>query len=400
MSFDPDTPLDQMSFDDPDEELFFAIGWLDRPGVSGDFVGKLRRAHARGADLDAESEDGETPLTTAIIDGTGSPTAVRVLLELGADPSKRATSGWTPWSACMSMLGNPVVEEQMQEIRALLVEHGADTGDERLLAFNAAVRAADEQQVRAMLEEGIDLSARILAPIEAAIDNDDLSMVRLLVEHGASPEGNDDDPDVESPLICAAVAGRLEMVKLLVESGAAVDRYAYEDPKCTAAFMALDAGHEDIADWLQGQTSDPAKPPARAAGQADPKFAPLYENRTSAVNFALTTDGIVEVLRSWDERFGIEISEVSDDRLLVVFDQLPEPLADLAREIYEFCPDVVEQGFGCMDEMVSMAEETGRELRPDLQALVDGIDFTDEGFGLEILQRDLKTTQRVALWWD
>jgi len=46
------------------------------------------------------------------------------------------------------------------------------------------------------------------------------------------------------------------------------------------------------------------------------------------------------------------------------------------------------------------AEETGREIRPELQVLVNGIDFEDDGFGLEILQRDVKATRRVALWWD
>ena len=35
-----------------------------------------------------------------------------------------------------------------------------------------------------------------------------------------------------------------------------------------------------------------------------------------------------------------------------------------------------------------------------VRALVEGIDFRDEDFGLQILQRDLRATRRVALWWD
>jgi len=85
---------------------------------------------------------------------------------------------------------------------------------------------------------------------------------------------------------------------------------------------------------------------------------------------------------------------------VVSFTNLPEDVSALAREIYALCPDVVDQGHGCMDDMLSMAEESGQELPPDLAALVDGIDFGDEDFGLLILQHDLKAKRQVARWWD
>ena len=116
-----------------------------------------------------------------------------------------------------------------------------------------------------------------------------------------------------------------------------------------------------MADWLRGQSSKAPRPaPGQAPAGTDPKFAAVYELRTGAPNEA----------------------------------------GPLAREIYAFCPDVVDQGFGCLDELLEMSEETGRAIPPHLQALVEGIDFEDEDFGLEILARDLKARRAVDLWWD
>jgi hypothetical protein len=281
---DADTPLDQWDFEDPNEELFFAIAWCERPGVSGDFPARIRSAHARGADLDRPNEDEETPLTEAILGGEGSPEAVRVLLELGADPSRSAPSGWTPWTACQDRLEDRVVRERMEQIQTLLAASGAD-------------------------------------------------------RTGQAPAG---------PV------------------------------------------HEEFA-----KPERPADIPA--------KYAPLYEQGTNGINCDLTTADVVAVLIDWDERFGVEISEIGHDRVVVAFRSLPDD-ADavdaLAREIYTFCPDVVEQGFGCLGEMIEMSEETGREVPPEVRVLVEGIDFDDDDSGIEILKRDLVAQRVVRLWWD
>lgn len=90
-------------------------------------------------------------------------------------------------------------------------------------------------------------------------------------------------------------------------------------------------------------------------------------------------------------------ADVERDSLTVEFKHLPNDLSDLAKEIYEFRPDTIDQGYGCMDDMVSMAGESGQALNADVRQLVDGIDFSIEDFGLEILERDLKRQKRLAL---
>jgi len=102
----------------------------------------------------------------------------------------------------------------------------------------------------------------------------------------------------------------------------------------------------------------------------------------------------------WDSSYTIDISDVEHDRLIVTFSSIPGDLTGLANEIYEFCPDVIDQHFGCMDEMVDMFEEHGQELGPELSELIEGVDFNDENFGIILLQRSLKSSKSVALWWD
>ena len=70
------------------------------------------------------------------------------------------------------------------------------------------------------------------------------------------------------------------------------------------------------------------------------------------------------------------------------------------RDLYEFCPDLVDQGTGCVHEMVEAMEETGEELNPEMKALIEGVDFSDENYGLEILKREIQRTPSVTLWWD
>lgn len=399
--FDPNVPLDEYEFDDPNEELFFAIAWCERPGVAGNFLAKIEKAHSKGADLNGFSKDGETPLTEAIMGGMGTPKVVRMLLQLGADPSKRDKNGWTPWSACITRIDDRVVVDRMKKIKELLLEYNADRSDENLLQLQNAVCERNEPTVLELLKQGVDLNAPIISPLGIAVDKGDLELVKLLLANGASPDGNDIDKEAETPLITAASKGNFEIVKILVEAGAEVERYAWGDKECTADFMAREEGHEEISQWLEQhlpkKTINERKEKIEAM---NPKFKEVHEKRTNGINCEITNDDVIKQLTKWDEQFSICVSEIEADRITIHFENLPDELETLANEIYDFCPDVIDQGYGCMDDMIEMAEEHGQEIPSETQKLIEGIDFGDENFGLKILQRDLKDKQMIALWWD
>jgi hypothetical protein len=50
--------------------------------------------------------------------------------------------------------------------------------------------------------------------------------------------------------------------------------------------------------------------------------------------------------------------------------------------------------------MLEMLEESGKKPTAEIQELIEGVDFEDEDYGLEILKRELLKKKQVSLWWD
>ncbi|XXF81090.1 DUF4253 domain-containing protein [Myxococcaceae bacterium GXIMD 01537] len=91
----------------------------------------------------------------------------------------------------------------------------------------------------------------------------------------------------------------------------------------------------------------------------------------------------------------ILLLDVATDRLTVQFDRLPDDLGKLAKDVARFCPDTLE-GFAAMGEQAERPEE----LPPDMRELLQGLEPDAKHFGLEVLQRWLRTHKSVQLWWD
>ncbi|PZU97319.1 MAG: hypothetical protein DCE90_07120 [Pseudanabaena sp.] len=130
------------------------------------------------------------------------------------------------------------------------------------------------------------------------------------------------------------------------------------------------------------------------------KYQRLLELGTNGCNYDIETEDIIQKLQEWDAKYGLEISEVNSDSLLLTFKNLPNDLTDLALEIYEFCPDTIDQGFGCAEDMIDILQKTEQEVPSDLLEMTAGIDFADENYGLELLKRSLVATKELFLWWD
>ncbi|OIP75868.1 MAG: hypothetical protein AUK48_06645 [Oscillatoriales cyanobacterium CG2_30_44_21] len=84
------------------------------------------------------------------------------------------------------------------------------------------------------------------------------------------------------------------------------------------------------------------------------KYQRLLELGTNGCNYDVETEDIIQKLQDWDAKYGIELSEVSSDSVLLNFKSLPDDVTELASEIYEFCPDTIEQGFGCAEDMIEI----------------------------------------------
>lgn len=82
------------------------------------------------------------------------------------------------------------------------------------------------------------------------------------------------------------------------------------------------------------------------------------------------------------------------------FKTSPKPICTFAQEVYEFCPDSVEQG-------VSLAYEVLDDPKIYNQAkrLCQGTTFKskydqDTRQGIALLAYDMQKTNQLVLWWD
>lgn len=130
------------------------------------------------------------------------------------------------------------------------------------------------------------------------------------------------------------------------------------------------------------------------------KFDTLREVGTDGANYDLNTEAMIAHLKVWDTQYGITVSDVKSDAVVVRFDRLPDDTLPLAGDIYAFCPDTIDQGFGVYKDMAEDYKAEGDALPEEMAELVKGVDFEDENFGLVLLSRSLSLHKVVALWWD
>ncbi len=79
--------------------------------------------------------------------------------------------------------------------------------------------------------------------------------------------------------------------------------------------------------------------------------------RTSGVNHDLEHDDVIARYRKWDQRYNLSLTGAGQDWLEATFGVAPDDWLVFAQEVYEFCPDVVDQGAG---DLVSLSEEMRR----------------------------------------
>ena len=129
-------------------------------------------------------------------------------------------------------------------------------------------------------------------------------------------------------------------------------------------------------------------------------FATIRSAGTSAGNFDLDTDDIIAHLAKWQSICSFKVTSADHESVDIEFETLPADMDAFVRDVYDFCPDLVDQGTGCVAEMIEMPEETGEDLSPEIAETIEGIDFSDENYGLEILKREIQKSKQIKLWWD
>ena len=108
------------------------------------------------------------------------------------------------------------------------------------------------------------------------------------------------------------------------------------------------------------------RPNQVAVLKADDMFQVVEVMGTNGWNYDISTQMLIERLRTWDQRYGLTLRGAGFDWFEAAFKRKPTNMLKFAKEVYEFCPDVVDQGTGTV----------------------------------EALEKEMKRSNNVYLWWD
>jgi len=190
---------------------------------------EIKAALAEGADPNAASADGPTPLVMAA--RAGHVDGIRALVAAGADPGLTAGLYGSP-------LRHAVAEGHLDAVRAL-VDSGAPFVSPSPMEGPALVWAEDPDIIRYLVSAGADIDARRAgqtALIKAAIDRQH-RVAATLLELGAEREASDGDRTAlewatanEDSEMIALLTGRASTAEMVAREPEGVPEFRYAAP--------------------------------------------------------------------------------------------------------------------------------------------------------------------------
>ena len=260
----------------------------------------------RGADVNAQNDDGVTPLHLAAL--LNKPEIARLLLEHGANPNLANNEGETPldWArnegyleivVMLAAANPPAVVATVGVTVASTVVAGSLSCPAGTLPANGmtqkelghgligALYGKLAEEACEWLRRGADVNYDGGAPlfIAALLRGVDPSVVQLLLENGADPNlavdvaENDDDLRQVTPLHVAVLRYRHAVIELLLEYGADVNlvNSSGESP----LDWARNKGYSEIVAMLEAATGAPAVAAARSVPVPDDDLSEALRGR-------------------------------------------------------------------------------------------------------------------------
>jgi len=226
--------------------------------------------------VNARTKSGATPLHVAC--KSGNATAVRLLIEAGADPEAKNNFGHTPYDMIMDSDHGSAFE--------LISETFRKKSPKSLLRRELlrALDKGDEKAINALTDQGADIEARDrygYTPLGIACWNAlPLNTVRLLLSHGADVTKTMDDKR-STPLHRASAFGGDDLADLLIRHGADVNARDWNGN--TPLHWACENGNIKTTKLLLDHGADPSiqnmrkKTPAEMMDERTPGASEIKE---------------------------------------------------------------------------------------------------------------------------
>jgi ankyrin repeat protein len=221
---------------------------------------EIERLIMRGADVEAETEEGATALVIAV--ANIKPFAVNTLLIYNSDPNKVTASRETPLLIILKKLVSleakenrmlyDYVEAECLNIAESLIRYGADIDYQDIYGATALNYAAIYGSLRfadLLLYYMADIDKKAkdgTTPLMAAIWAGNANVADLLVQNGANLEAR--DANGFTPFLIAAQNGDTLLLNYLMKKG--VDIYEMEFNGWDALSIAVKHNHIDAAEML------------------------------------------------------------------------------------------------------------------------------------------------------
>ncbi len=81
------------------------------------------------------------------------------------------------------------------------------------------------------------------------------------------------------------------------------------------------------------------------------QFAILRTVGTNGINYDIGPEKVQARVQAWDKRYGLDIVAAGFDWMQADLKRPPANMEAFAKEVYKFCPDVVEQGTNTVKEL-------------------------------------------------
>ena len=198
----PNTPKEEKA----EEGSVKDINALCEVAANGD-IEKVRILLAKGVDVNAQDEEGSTPLCLAV--KSGKMEIVQVLVEAGA---KINEGSWPP-------LGEAVNKNDIA-IAKYLIAHGANVNAPEYWTVlqQTPYVGNNVEMVKLLIANGAEVNAGDWTPLHGAADEGRRDIAEALVQKGA--DVNAKDKKGYTPLYYANQNHNLDIIKLLVAKGA------------------------------------------------------------------------------------------------------------------------------------------------------------------------------------